>query len=132
MDVLQLTQDTLDDLLGSAGVRSYWGQRGEIDSGAKTDEYIVYSQDDDPITESADGETLARTASIAIRYYIDQTVRKTYNGRVAYTERVNSILIAMTNAGFLCPSGWMEIGDIDDVGFTVFLAVFDYARVEDS
>lgn len=129
MDVLQLTQSILGNLFAADGVRAYWGQRGEIDQGAKADEYIIYSQDNDSIFESADGGTLARTASIAVRYYIDQHLRKTHAGRLLYTERVNAILAAMTEAGFLCPNGWMEIGDIDDVGFAVFLAAFDIARI---
>lgn len=131
MDVLQLTQTTLDNALSAAGVRVYWGKRGEIDADAKKDEYVVYSQDDDSVLVSADGGTVARTASIAVRLYVEQTKCRTYAGRLAYTERARNIQSAMTAAGFLCPDGWMGIGDVDDIGFAVFLAIFDYARVED-
>lgn len=129
-DVLQLVQTALDTVLAADGVRVYWGRRGEIDSGANKKEYVVYSQDNDSVTESADGGTLARTASIAVRYYIEQNACRTYAGRTSWKTRADVVLQAMTSAGFLCPTGWVEIGDVDDVGFVVFLAIFDYARIE--
>lgn len=129
-DVLQLVQDTLDGVLSVDKVRVYWGKRGEIDATAKKDEYVIYSQDNDSISVSADGAVIARTASISIRLYIDQATCRTYQGRLAYKMRAETILHAMIDAGFECPNGWVEIGDIDDIGFAVFLAVFDYARVE--
>ncbi len=130
VDVLQLVQDTLDNALGADCVRVYWGQRGEIDPEAKKDEYAIYSQDDDSVLVSADGDIVARTASVAVRLYIEQAKCRTYAGRQAYRSRSVAILNAMSAAGFLCGDGWSEIGDVDDIGFAVFLAIFDYARVE--
>lgn len=50
MDVFQLVQETLDNSpLGSAGVRIYWGRRGDIDPDAKPDEYVIYTQDADAV-----------------------------------------------------------------------------------
>lgn len=131
MDVLQLVQETLDNSpLGSAGVRVYWGRRGDIDPGAKTDEYVIYTQDNDSVTEFADGGVIARTADIAVRYYLALALCRSHAGRRLHTERVNQIHTALIGAGFLCPSGWAELGDIDDVGFAAFLGVYEFARAE--
>lgn len=130
MDVLQLVQDTLDTALATDGVRVYWGQRGEIDEDANKKEYIVYSQDSDDELESADGGMIARTASIAVRLYVEQNYCRSYAGRTAWKTRTDAILSAMKTAGFLCGGGWSEIGDVDDVGFSTFLAVFEIARTE--
>ncbi|MHC1772949.1 MAG: hypothetical protein AB9907_14710 [Flexilinea sp.] len=130
MDVLQLVQTTLDDALETDAVRVYWGQRGEIDDDANKQEYIVYTQDSDDVLESADGNVVARTASIAVRLYIDQNRCRSYAGRTAWKTRTDAIISAMESAGFLCAGGWSEIGDVDDVGFSTFLAIFDISRVE--
>lgn len=129
-DVLQLVQSTLDDTLETDAVRVYWGQRGEIDDDANRQEYIVYSLDSDDVMESADGGVVARRASIAVRLYVDQNRCRTYTGRSAWKTRTDAILLAMEAAGFLCAGGWSEIGDVDEVGFSTFLAIFDYARAE--
>lgn len=130
MDVLELVQTTLDTALSSAAVRVYWGQRGDIDEDANKQEYIVYSQDSDDVLESADGQIVARTASIAVRLYVEQNYCRSYAGRSAWKTRTDAIILAMEAAGFLCAGGWSEIGDVDDVGFSTFLAIFDYARTE--
>nr|DAN48745.1 MAG TPA: hypothetical protein [Bacteriophage sp.] len=129
MDVLQLVQETLDaSPLGSGGVRVYWGRRGDMDPGAGVNEYIVYVQEDDSVSESADGKTLARTATIAIRYYLSITLARTAAGRRQATERVNLIHEALAAAGFTFPSGWVDLGDIDDADYSVLVGKFEFAR----
>lgn len=129
MDVLQLVQETLDNSpLGSAGVRVYWGRRGDIDPGAGVNEYIVYVQEDDSVSESADGKILARTATIAVRYYLSIALARTAAGRRQATERVNLIHGSLAMAGFTFPSGWVDLGDIDDADYSVLVGKFEFAR----
>lgn len=132
MDVLQLVQETLDaSPLGSGGVRVYWGRRGDMDTGANPNEYVIYSQDDDSVTESADGGILARTATIAVRYYLSAALARTAVGRRQATERVNLIHEALAAVGFTFPSGWVDLGDIDDADYSVLVGKFEFARVVD-
>lgn len=132
VDVLQLVQETLDTSpLGSEGVRVYWGQRGDIDAGANPNEYVIYSQDDDSVSESADGGVLARTASIAVRYYLSAPLARTSSGRRLATKRVNQIHAALDEAGFTLPDGWLELGTLDQADFLEFVGKFEFARVEE-
>ena len=42
---------------------------------------------------------------------------------------MDSIREAMREAGFGCSNGWMEIGDVDDVGFATFRSEYDIPRL---
>ena len=128
--VLDLVQSTLDTLLldqYGAGVHSFWGRRAEIDG--KATEYIIYSWVDDQAEVSADGNLYYRTATVALQYYVKFAVARTYAGRQAAADRMDSIREAMRAAGFGCPSGWYEIGDVDDVGFATFRSEYDISHL---
>ncbi len=132
MDVLQLVQETLDaSPLGSGGVRVYWGRRGDMDTGANPNEYVIYSQDDDTVTESADGGVLVRTATIAVRYYMSTALARSSAGRRLAVERINQIHAALDEAGFTFPDGWMELGTLDQPDFLEFAGKFDFSRVKE-
>lgn len=124
-NILNLVQSTLDSLLikDDTTVYSFWGRRAEISANNET-EYVIYSLSDDTAEVSADGELYYRTASIVLQYYVKYNVARTYQGRQTAADRMDSILEAMRAVGFGCVGGWNEIGDVDDVGFATFRAVF--------
>ena len=124
-DILDLVQTTLDTLLASEGVYSFWGRRAEIDQKAQTAEYIIYSIDEDAAEVSADGDLYFRTASVSLQYYIKYTIARTAAGRRSATARMKAIMKAMRAAGFGCPTGWSEIGDVDGLGYATFRSSYE-------
>lgn len=124
-DVLDLVQLTLDTLLVSDGVYSFWGRRAEIDSGSQTAEYVIYSIDDDSAEVSADGDLMYRTASVSLQYYVKYGIARTGKGRGNALNRMKSIMDAMRAAGFGSPSGWSEIGDVDGIGYATFRSTYE-------
>ena len=126
-DILNLVQETLDALLidsSGNGVHSFWGRRTEITPNDPAKEYIIYSFVDDQAEVSADGALYYRTTSVALQYYCKFS-RRTYAGRQAAADRMDSIMEAMRDAGFGCSNGWSEIGDVDDVGFATFRSIYE-------
>lgn len=124
--ILDLVQSTLDTLLldeNGKGVHSFWGRRAEIDGNAA--EYLIYTWVDDQAEVSADGTLYYRTATVALQYYVKYAMARTYAGRQDAADRMDSIREAMRAAGFGCSSGWVEIGDVDDVGFATFRSTYD-------
>ena len=125
-EVLDLVQTTLDTLLSTDGVRSFWGRRAEIDGQAT--EYIIYSWDADTAEICADGDTLYRATNVFLQYYVKYGIARTYAGRQSVMARMESIMNAMRTAGFGCPGGWFEIGDVDNVGFATFRSEYVIPR----
>lgn len=127
-NVLNLVQTTLDTLLAEDGVRSFWGRRTEIDEDPKATEYIIYELNRDTAEVSADGDLLYRMTVVSLQYYVKYGKARTYQGRCDAMDRMDSILSAMRKAGFGCPSGWFEIGDVDSVGFATFRSEYEIPR----
>lgn len=127
-EILDLVQTTLDTLLVKDGVRSFWGRRTEIDTDPQATEYIIYTLDSDGADVCADGDCLYRVTGISLNYYQKFGIARTYAGRVAAMNRMESIMISMRNAGFGCSGGWAEIGDVDSVGFATFRSDYDIPR----
>lgn len=123
-DVLDLVQSTLDSILSESGVRSYWGRRAD-DGQANPSEYVIYDVDRDEAEVSADGDLYYRTISVSLQYYVKYSGARTYTGRRTTNDRMETMREAMRSAGFGCPSGWYEIGDVDDIGFATFRADFE-------
>lgn len=128
-DILDLVQITLDTLLASEGVYSFWGRRSEVDDSSQAQEYIIYSIDGDPADVSADGDVMYRMMSVALQYYVKFSVARTYAGRKKAAARMDAIREAMRTAGFGCSQGWAEIGDVDEVGFATFRSEYEIPRL---
>lgn len=129
--ILNLVQTTLDTLFSESGIRCFWGKRAEIDEDPKATEYVIYTYTNDNAEVSADGKLYYRTASVALQYYVKYAIARTYAGRQDAADRMDSIREAMRNAGFGCPGGWSEIGDIDDVGFATFRSTYEIPHLQD-
>lgn len=128
-DILDLAQITLDTLLASEGVYSFWGRRSEVDDSSQAQEYIIYSIDGDPADVSADGDVMYRMMNVSLQYYVKFSVARTYAGRKKAAARMDAIMEAMRAAGFGCPQGWIEIGDVDEVGFATFRSEYEIPRL---
>ena len=126
-EIFDLVQSTLDTILSNDGIRVYWGRRAEDDKANPT-EYVIYDLDGDPAEVSADGDVLFRMTGVSLQYYIKHSVARTYKGRQQSFERMEQMMEAMRGAGFGCPSGWSEIGDVDEIGFATFRAEFEIPR----
>ena len=124
-EILDLVQQTLDSTLSASQIHSHWGRRGDD----KGDEYIIYSWESDIPEVSADGTIYYRTAEISLQYYVKYVKARTYAGRLNTANNMDMILKAMRSAGFGCTGGWSEIGDVDDIGFSTFRAVFEIAHI---
>lgn len=97
-------------------VLSYWMRK----TGADADEYIVYTIDSDEAT-NADDRPLIRNTNIAVRYYFKDSLIGTSSGRTKVQNRVGTIVSALESNGYSVPYGPQNIGDIDDIGYGVFL-----------
>lgn len=122
-DVRALLQNTLDAAL-SGDVRAYWRRKAKTE-GEDPDEYIVYTLDGDDGTY-ADDAPLTRTANLAVRYYYRDTLLDTTAERGRISDRERQIAAVLQSAGFSLPSGYFDVGDIDDIGFgtTIFECYF--------
>ena len=131
-DVLDLVQTTLDSVMigENEAVYSFWGRRSEIDNDQST-EYVIYTLEDDSVDVSADGDVMYRSMTIALLYYMKYGMARTYAGRKKAADRMDTIREALRSAGFGCPNGWAEVGDIDDVGFATFRSVYEIPRLMD-
>lgn len=127
-EVLNLVQTTLDTLLADDGVRVYWGRRAEIAADSNQAEYIIYTLESDTAMISADGGLYFRNVSVALQYYTAMRITRTYAGRQNALDRMTDIMEALRSAGFGCSSGWNEIGDVDDVGYSTFRSVYEIPR----
>lgn len=127
-EILDLVQTTLDTLLATDGVRSFWGRRTEIDADPQATEYIIFDWENDGAEVCADGDCLYRVTGISLNYYQKFGIARTYAGRQAAMDRMESVMNAMRTAGFGCPDGWVEIGDVDQVGFATFRSEYDIPR----
>lgn len=127
--VLDLVQTTLDTLLigETEKIYSFWGRRAEIDNDSSS-EYVIYSVTSDDADVSADGGVYYRRMSVTLQYYVKYSVARTYSGRQSACDRMDAIREAMRTAGFGCPGGWDEIGDVDDVGFATFRSEYEIPR----
>ena len=130
-DILDLVQETLDDLLvtETEKVYSFWGRRAEVDANSQATEYIIYTMTDDSADVSADGDVIYRSMSVSLNYYIKYSVARTAAGRRKAMDRMDDVREALRAAGFGCPGGWDEIGDVDDVGFATFYCTFEMPRL---
>ena len=108
-------QTVLDNAL-YPDVLSYWLRK----TGADADEYIVYTIDSDEAT-NADDRPLIRNTNIAVRYYFKDSLIGTSAGRTKVQNRASAIISALENNDYSVPYGPQNIGDIDDIGYGVFL-----------
>ncbi len=127
-DIRALAQAALDNALASDGVYSYWRRKAEA-AGEDPDEYIVYTLDGDSADAYADDEPYVRTANVAVRYYYRDLLLDTSAGRNTVKAREQVIAAALEQGGFSLPSGWFDVGDIDDIGFGCTLFEAFYGRV---
>lgn len=128
-EVLDLVQSTLDRLLASEGVYSFWGRRADTESNPQATEYVIYSIEGDDAEVSADGMLYYRMMTVSLQYYIKYAVARTYQGRHLANDRMDAMREAMRGAGFGCSGGWAEIGDVDDIGFATFRSEYDIPRL---
>lgn len=126
MDVSELIQETLDAALGGLGIRTYEGRRQ--DGAENEEEFVVYTMTGDSVEASADGETIARTATAAVRYYLTESAAFDYPGRRKRRSRLRLIGSALYAAGFDFPEGWVDVQDDATVGFDCWAGVFEFAR----
>lgn len=127
--ILDLIQTTLDTLLvgETEKVYSFWGRRAEIDND-QASEYVIYDITSDDADIVADGDVIYRRMNVSLQYYVKYAVARTYAGRQSACDRMDAIREAMREAGFGCPGGWAEIGDVDDVGFATFRSEYNIPR----
>lgn len=130
-EILDLLQLTLDTLLAESGIYSFWGRRTDVDANPNANEYIIYSIDSDQADISADGDVIYRRMYVSLQYYVKYAIARTFSGRKEVSDRMDAIREAMRKAGFGCPGGWSEIGDVDDVGFATFRSEYEIPRIMD-
>lgn len=132
-NVIDLVQTTLDSVLitETEKVYSFWGRRAEVKNDHAT-EYVIYTLGDDSADVSADGVLMYRSMTVGLNYYVKFGLARTAAGRRKALDRMDSIREALRSAGFGCPGGWSEIGDVDDVGFATFRSSYDIPRLMES
>lgn len=127
-DVRVLVQAALDTALNGE-VCVFWQRRAEIEDDPNSDEYIVYTIGGDRHSAFADGEPLTSKADATVRYYYKHETIDTPAGRAKVKEREATILTALKNADFSCPSGAFDAGDVDEVGCFTSVIECSYVRV---
>lgn len=123
--IRSLVQLTLDNALYPKGVYSFWQRKTEVD---EHNEYIVYTTTD--IDEFfADDEPLVKSAEVTVRYFYRSGMAETEAGRQVVDDRKKLIMRSMKKAGFDCPFGAFDAGDIDNNGYFATIFEFEYKEV---
>ena len=128
-DVREMIQSTLDAALVGTNVYVFWQRRVEILSTPNPDEYVIYTLGGDYDREFADNEPLIKEQDITIKYYYRSEKTETSAGRTLIKSRENTILNSLKAAGFYSPSGFFDVGDIDDIGYFTSVSEWSFARV---
>ena len=127
-DVRALIQTALDTALNGA-VYVFWQRRAEITGDTNPDEYIVYTLGGDYNRAFADNQPLVQEADVTVRYYYRYEKADTAEGRTLVKNRENTIITALRGAGFSCPSGASDAGDVDEVGCFTSVIECSFGRV---
>lgn len=117
-DPEELLQETLDNALASQGIYTYWQNKTETE-GENKEEYLVYTNDDG-VEISADNQPWLEIFNYTLRYYYDQNLTETIQGRNKVRKRIKDISKALKKSGFA--EKHFDSGDIDGIGFgtTIF------------
>jgi len=126
-DIQTLVQTTLDTALAGA-VYAFWQRKAEIESDPNPDEYVVYTLGPDKGKAFADNSPLLMEADVTVRYYYRYELIDTATGRTIVKNRTNQILTALKGAGFSCPGGFFDAGDVDEVGCFTSVCECSYGR----
>mgnify|MGYP000976645529 CR=1 FL=1 len=126
--IRELLQNTLDTAVVSDGVYSYWQRKTET-AGQDNDEYIVYLLNEDLNEVFADDEALIKNKSITVKYYYRDSYLDTPEGRLHVDQRAEVILQSLLGAGFTCPNGYFDAGNVDDIGFSTIVFEINYIRL---
>jgi hypothetical protein len=128
-DIRGIVQTVLDNALSEEGVRVFWHKKTET-RGDDPDDYIVYTLDGDSSEFYADDDPIVKAANVAVRYYYRNIMLDTHTGRNTVKNREETIATALIENGFSLPYGYMDAGDIDDIGYGVTLFECEYWRAE--
>ena len=129
IDVISLTQTTLDNVLAVDPLRSFWLLRQEITGEADPDEYIVYSADEHEPDDGADGGILVYRSYVTVKYFCRDSWPGDAVKAALIRSRLNTIRGALAAGGFDC-SGWQNVGDVDGISFVTFVLTAEYAEVD--
>ena len=129
IDIIALTQETLDTALAAIPLRSFWLLRQEIDGEADPDEYIVFTADEHEPADGADGGILVYRSYVTVRYFCRDSRPGDAAQAAIVRSRLAAIRTAMTGAGFDC-SGWQNVGDVDGISFVTFVMTAEYTEVD--
>ena len=129
IDIIALTQTTLDNALASIPLHSFWLLRQEIDGVPDPDEYIVYTADEHEPDDGADGGILIYRSYVTVRYFCRDSWPGDSVQAALIRSRLEAIRAAMTGGGFDC-GGWQNVGDVDGISFMTFVMTAEFAEVD--
>lgn len=129
IDIVSLTQTTLDTALGDLQLRSFWMLRQEIAGDPEPDEYIVYTADEHEPDDGADGVILIYRSYVTVRYFCRDSWPGDATQAAVIRSRLAMIRAAMAAAEFDC-SGWQNAGDVDGISFIAFVMTAEFAEVD--
>lgn len=130
IDIIELTQYTLDNALHEIPIFSYWNRRQEIDEDPNPDEYIVYSATEHEHLAGADGSGLIYKSYVTLRYFVRENWIGDAGKYPLIRQHMDAIRAAMIAGGFDCSSGWQDVGDIDGISFSTWILSAEYAEVD--
>ena len=128
MDLINLVQNTLDTALNGLNIKVYWTRRLDGVETPNPAEYVIFMLDEENNDVMADGRTITIRSDISVLYYVSESMLRDSAGRARIQNRKRLIREALKTAGFETPRGWSPIGDVDLIGFEVF--VLDAAYIE--
>ena len=129
IDVVSLTQTTLDNSLRKIPLHCYWLRRQDIDDDPNPDEYVVYTVDEHEPDDGADGRILIYRSYVTVRYFCRDSWPGNAKQAAVIRKRLAAICAAMSGGGFNC-SGWQNVGDVDGISFDTFVMTAEYAEVD--
>lgn len=130
IDIIQLTQTTLDSVLAAIPLHSFWLRRKEIEEDPNPDEYIVYTVDEHEPNDGADGKILIYKSYVTVRYFCRDSWIGDSSKYAVIKNRMSTIRSALIGAGFDCSSGWQDAGDVDGISFQTFVLTAEYSEVD--
>lgn len=114
MMIEETVKKILDEAVLSEGVKTYHQRLTESQGKNRPSEYLVYTVE--PMTSQIYGDDVYQGGNKYIQLFYFH--RFGLSGK-AVREKARKILKGMRSAGFTCPSGYYDLGDIDFIGYDV-------------
>jgi len=124
INLVPIIQKTMDDAFAADGLYTYWQTKAE--TSGEVDEYIVFTLAGQQGEAWSDDIPYITRADATIRYFYRREKISNHRGRTSVMQRTADMWTALNGAGFDCPAGPFDAGDIDGNGYRCTIMEVNY------